>query len=308
MPRISVVIPLYNKEQYIKNTIESVLNQNFKDFEIIIVDDGSTDRSLEIAKQYKQENIKIISQKNQGVAVARNKGVELATGELIAFIDADDIWLSNHLSEINTLCQNFPEEKIFATAYYLKIKNKQYPVVHNFKDKYTLLKPYYRYDQGHTLFYISNFAIKKSIFEKSKGFKPGIDGEDTEFFIRIGQKQALGYSKEITMIHLKEAENSLFNRYKLEKKIKLLDFFKNDEQNDPDLKAYLDKHRFAWIMEASMNGKHDIAQRLKKDLSFKTLNAKQKILIKLPSFLLRQLKSVQRKLQQSGWHLSAFSK
>ena len=115
MTLISVVIPLYNKEKYIKNTIESVINQDFKDFEIIIVNDGSTDHSLEIAKQFEQPGIKIINQENQGVANARNKGVQYSNGEIIAFLDADDIWLSNHLREIYSLHQKFPKAGFFAT-------------------------------------------------------------------------------------------------------------------------------------------------------------------------------------------------
>ncbi len=308
MPKISVVIPLYNKESYIKNTIESVLHQDFKDFEIIVVDDGSTDNSLRIVKQFAHTFITTISQQNQGVAKARNTGVQAASGELIAFLDADDLWLPHHLSEIATLSQKFENASFFATAYRLKINRHRYPVVYDFDEPYTLLKPYYRYDNGHTLFYISNFAIKKSVYIHEKGFKSGIDGEDTEFFIRIGQKYPLAYSNNITMIHLKEAENSLFSRYKLEKKIRLLNFFKDDEQKDQYLKAYLDKHRFAWIMESRINGKSQIGEKLKREILLKNLNYKQKILIKLPSFLLRLLKITQRKLQQTGLFLSAFSK
>ncbi len=308
MPKISVVIPLFNKEKYIQQTIESVLNQDFKDFEIIIVDDGSTDRSLEIIRKYNKPEIKIITQKNQGVSVARNNGAKHANSELIAFLDADDFWLPNHLKEIYTLYQKFPDAGFFATAYRLKIKNRAYPVVPPLKEKYSILKPFYRYDKGRALFFTSNFAVKKSVFKKENGFKTGIDGEDTEFFIRLGLKYPLGYSRTITMIHLNEAENSLFNRYKFEKKIEILNIFKHHEQNDPDLKTYLDIHRFAWIMEAKRNGKPGIARQLKQEISPVNLNVKQKILIHLPSFLLRQLKTIQKKLQQSGFFYTAFSK
>ena len=308
MPGISVVIPLYNKEKYIKDTIQSVLNQDFKDFEIIIVNDGSTDHSLEIVKQFKQPEIRIINQKNQGVAVARNNGVQHAAGEIIAFLDADDKWLTNHLSEIYALYQKFPEAGFFATAYLLKIRNYLYPVIPGFKKTHLLLKPYYRFDKGRSLFYTSNFAVKKSVFIKEGGFTPGIHAEDTRFFIKLGQKYPLAYSKNITMIHLSEAENSLFNQSKLRKKIELLDFFKNDEVYDNDLKAYLDVHRFAWIMEAKLKGEFDIARRLKQTISYDNLNFKQKLLINLPSFILLQLKAIQRKLQQSGFFYTVFSK
>ncbi len=308
MPKISVVIPVYNKEKYVKETLQSVLNQDFKDFEIIIIDDGSTDRSIAIAKQFSSSKIKIIQQDNQGVAIARNTGVAAAQAEIIAFLDADDLWLPNHLSVINQLSQLYPDAGFYATGYKLKFNEHQYAVSFPFKDKNLLLQPYYRYDKGQALFYISNFAIKKSIFMAEKGFKPGIDAEDTEFFIRIGQKYPLAYSKITTMIHLNEAENSLFNQYRLERKIALLDFFEQAEQNDADLKAYLDMHRFTWTMEALINDNESLAKQLKQEIDTKNLNWKQKILIKLPAFVLRQLKNVQRKLQYAGIFWSAFSK
>ena len=90
--RFSVVVPLYNKENCIRMTLESVKKQSFKDYEVIVVDDGSTDRSLEEARKIKSENITIIHQQNQGVSVARNTGILHAQGQYIAFLDADDWW------------------------------------------------------------------------------------------------------------------------------------------------------------------------------------------------------------------------
>ena len=87
--KISIIIPVYNGELYIKECIESVINQSYKNIEIIVVDDGSTDNTYEILKPYK--NIKYIYQNNQGVSVARNKGIREATGEYIVFCDSDDI-------------------------------------------------------------------------------------------------------------------------------------------------------------------------------------------------------------------------
>ena len=81
MPYFSVIIPLYNKESFIEKTLECVLNQTFKDFEIIIVNDGSTDNGLEKIKKFTDNRIKIFQQENQGVSVARNKGMEMAEGE-----------------------------------------------------------------------------------------------------------------------------------------------------------------------------------------------------------------------------------
>ena len=96
---ISVIIPVYNAEQYIKRCLNSVLNQTFNDYEIIMVNDGSTDGSLEILKKYESQNskLKVITQKNLKAAAARNSGLKYASGEYIAFIDADDYVHNDYL-------------------------------------------------------------------------------------------------------------------------------------------------------------------------------------------------------------------
>lgn len=102
MGKISVIIPVYNKEDYIRMTIQSVLNQTFSDFEIVIIDDGSTDKSKDIINEF-SENQKITYhyQKNQGVAAARNAGIKKANGDYIAFLDADDRWDDSFLEKLN---------------------------------------------------------------------------------------------------------------------------------------------------------------------------------------------------------------
>lgn len=92
MNKVSIIVPIYNVDEYLERSIESLINQTLKEIEIILVNDGSTDKSLEICKYYEQKDkrIKVLDKKNEGVSVARNKGIELATSEYIAFIDPDD--------------------------------------------------------------------------------------------------------------------------------------------------------------------------------------------------------------------------
>lgn len=92
MPKISIIVPVYNVEQYLRDCIDSILNQTFKDFELILVNDGSTDNSLEICKRYKDidDRICIIDKKNGGLSSARNAGLDIAKGEYIGFVDSDD--------------------------------------------------------------------------------------------------------------------------------------------------------------------------------------------------------------------------
>lgn len=113
---ISIIIPLYNKEVYIAETLSSVLAQTYTDFEIIIVDDGSTDDSLKIAKTFESEKVTVTTIPNSGVSVARNKGISLAKYNWIAFLDADDWWDKSFLKEIVNAINVYPSEKVFASG------------------------------------------------------------------------------------------------------------------------------------------------------------------------------------------------
>src|SRR6516164_2276083 len=91
MPRVDVVIPVYNSAATVAESVESALGQTFTDFEIIAVDDGSTDTSAEVLSRY-GARIRVLAQSNRGLSAARNAGVRLGTAEYVAFLDADDIW------------------------------------------------------------------------------------------------------------------------------------------------------------------------------------------------------------------------
>ena len=94
MPLFSIIVPVYNVEEYLQECVLSVLNQSFDDFELILVDDGSTDCSFELCKKFEADNncVKAFRQSNSGASVARNNGLECATGEYILFLDSDDFY------------------------------------------------------------------------------------------------------------------------------------------------------------------------------------------------------------------------
>ena len=125
MPTISVIIPAYNAEYTIQETVKSVLQQSFSDFEIVIVDDGSSDRTLDIVREIADSRLKYFSYANGGSAMARNLGVSHATGEFIAFLDADDLWTSDKLELQFEALQKHPEAGVAYSWTYFSYETEQ---------------------------------------------------------------------------------------------------------------------------------------------------------------------------------------
>ena len=146
MKKVSVIIPLYNTEKHIKDCIVSVLSQTYQNIEIIVIDDGSTDSSLDIANKYKSNTVKIISQTNKGAAAARNAGLQIATGEYIQFLDADDILEKQKIEiQIGVLQKyNYPSN-VFASCGWKHLKDTVYEVNDNQKKFGILIKSLLRF-------------------------------------------------------------------------------------------------------------------------------------------------------------------
>lgn len=207
--KYSVIIPVYNKANTIVESIESVLAQSEKDFELIIVNDGSTDNIEEVLKVYK--DIRLINQKNGGVSVARNTGINNAKGNYICFLDADDIWLPNHLEEFNKLIMDFPSAKLFATSHIETTDDgiethssdniKDYPERFVVFNLFELLNTH-----AYGIINTNSVCINKDIFLKHNiYFEPGEKiGEDTDVWYRIGLISEVAISKIETNIYRRE--------------------------------------------------------------------------------------------------------
>lgn len=120
MPTISIITPAYNAERTILETIESVQKQTYSDFELIVINDGSKDRTLELVQSVKDERLKVFSYENGGVCVARNRGLSHVTGEFIAFIDADDLWTADKLELQLAALQQHPDAGVaYSWTYFM---------------------------------------------------------------------------------------------------------------------------------------------------------------------------------------------
>lgn len=115
-PSVSVIIPLYNKAPYIERTLRSIVAQTFVDFEVLVIDDGSTDGGAELVRQFHDHRISLKTQINSGVSAARNRGIIESRSDYIAFLDADDEWKPEFLNTIWKLKEDFPEVKFFASS------------------------------------------------------------------------------------------------------------------------------------------------------------------------------------------------
>lgn len=222
MLSFSVIIPLYNKAIYIKRALHSALNQEYKNYEIIVVDDGSTDGGGDIVKQINSDRVRLIRQKNQGVSAARNKGINNAKNKLIAFLDADDEWASNHLKVLAGLATKFPGTGAYATAYRKKEKNIR-TWIPDFKaippGPWEGILPDYlkAAGSGPEIMWTSAVVVWKEIFEKIGNFRTDIgNGEDADMWLRIALKYPIAFSTEVTAIYHLGTENSAINRVKKE--------------------------------------------------------------------------------------------
>ncbi|MEZ8382349.1 glycosyltransferase family 2 protein [Vibrio splendidus] len=194
--KISVVIPLYNKKVSIVNTINSVLNQSFSDFEIIVIDDGSTDESVDKVMSITDERIKLFSIDNRGVSNARNIGVSMASNEYIYFLDADDTMNPDCFDVYEDLYQKFPNEKIYCTNF--GIYNNENAIVDNYCSldvEGILHNPFEEMYKGRFFTRTGSILLLKSLFEESYGFDERFSYyEDMDFIFRLIKKEYVVYT------------------------------------------------------------------------------------------------------------------
>jgi len=209
----SVIIPLYNKGQYIARAIKSVLNQTIQDFEIIVIEGGSEDNGPKIVKDFIDPRIHFLEQSGKGVSNARNEAVHFSKNEYIAFLDADDEWMPHHLETILRLIENYPEAGMFTTAY--KRQNAegkiQWAIYKCIPDApwEGLMPDYFRSGTlGNSPVWTSAVVIPKKIFYEMEGFPEGYwYAEDADLFGKIALKYPVAFSWEFGALYHTEASN-----------------------------------------------------------------------------------------------------
>ncbi len=307
MPFFSIIIPLYNKEHYIENTLKSVLNQTFTDFEILIINDGSTDTSEQKILNFKDDRINYFSKKNEGVSTARNLGIEKATSNYITFIDADDFWYPDFLETIHKGITLFPKEKVFTAAIEIetpkKIFSAQYSIVK--KNDYEIVN-FFEASSKESIICTSCAVFHRNVFEKVGVFDTSIkSGQDTDLWIRIGLKYPIVFSWKILARYVYD-ENSLSkNKKYTTSKLNFLKFIE-EEKSNPWLKKYLDLNRFSIAIKSKLNNDKATFTTNYQAINLKNLSSKKRFLLILPSFLLKKLIHIKIFIAEIGIGNSVF--
>lgn len=258
-PTFSVIIPLYNKERIIELSVKSVLNQSFKDFELIIVDDGSTDNSLNVVKAINDDRIRIIEQENGGPSKARNTGAKFANGKWIVFLDADDELTDTALELFSNLACAHPDADIincsslirYSDRVHLQTQNEDGCCTNNFKYWfYGGLMP----GTGHS-------AFRHSIVSKYNYNENIRRYEDAELLFRMLKKARIYNCKEPSFY-----VNTLFSSASHARKDVSEDFFGHLDFKGKSFWEHMCLYRF--YIEEKDNYKHD-ANRLYQSLCYR---------------------------------------
>lgn len=301
MPFFSVIIPLYNKENYIEATLKSVLAQTFTDFEIIIVNDVSTDNSFSVAQSVKDDRIHVIGHEvNKGLSASRNTGIRNAKSDYVAFLDADDVWKPEFLNATLNLITTYPEASLFASKF-----EEVYPgniiVKHPFAVQTGLLDNFFEKNLNQSIYYPSSLCVKKTIFEQIGYYDESITfAEDIDFNIRAHLHFKMAYCSEPLMSYTMASENQITHASLQNKVITDFDKYEKAYSDRKDLKKYLDFHRYVTAKLYKMSRDSVGYKKMLKGINLNNLNYKQIILLYAPVFVLKLIKKAKAKLIKKG--------
>jgi glycosyltransferase involved in cell wall biosynthesis len=195
----SVIIPYYNKSKYIQRCLDAVLNQTYQQFEIILVNDGSTDDGLHFITDNYSNKVTVINQENKGVSAARNTGIRAAKCPFIAFLDADDCWHHQFLEKIKAVIDIEKNIKIIGAHY---SRNKEFLVTDSGTLDYFKFENYFKSALKNTYFSSSSTIITTDFFTKNEGFNTNLkNGEDIDVWIRAVQSGGNSFYVKNTLVY-----------------------------------------------------------------------------------------------------------
>lgn len=258
IPRFSVIMPLYNKAPYVRKAVESVVRQSYPNWELVVVDDKSTDGSAGVVETIADERIRLVRlEKNGGVGAARNRGVAESHASWICFLDADDWWESTFLEELAGLIERHPAAGIYGTGYWIVKNGKRrlapIGVEEGFEEGEINYCRVYAKTLCMPLTSIS-VSMPRTVFDEAGGFPAGIKlGEDFMLWIRIALKHKVvllnkplsNYNQDVDVTY----RGTHNKRYDLDTFCTFhFDRFAEEERENSDLKTLLDRLRVYSLM------------------------------------------------------------
>ena len=315
MPFLSIVVPLFNKEYFVTATIESIVAQTFSDYEIIIVEDCSTDNSKMVVENLKFDKIKIIQHEiNKGLSASRNTGIKNSSADFIVFIDADDLMKPTYLQKIVFLIQNFSEADLFATNYDEVYTKNIYIAPHlnlinTAEDR--MISDFFAENLKQSIYCQSSLCVRKSAFSTFGHYDEKINyAEDVDFNIRANLQSKLAYSPEKLVQYVMFDENRITKKTILGKKIPDFNKYEKPAFDNKNLKKYLDINRYMLAGNFKKEGDFATFRKLKSEISTSSdisgLNIKQRILMKMPLSLLRYILGIKNYFLRKGIKISSF--
>lgn len=252
---LSIVIPLYNKENSIGRAIESVLSQTYCNYELIIVNDGSTDKSLSVLKNYNDMRIKVFNIKNSGVSFARNFGISKSRSNYICLLDADDEWQDGFLYEINRLINYDKDASIYVSRYQIVNENGQKSLGNLSlpNDFFGKIKEFYKvYAHSRSLICSSCVCLNKDEFLKIGGFPVGKKtGEDIYVWLTLNLKGYTCFSSKVLATVYRNSENRTSTRVKREIPYHLYFYlFQNYDSEQKKLNYFCIKNCMLYAVDA----------------------------------------------------------
>ena len=280
---ISVVIPLYNKEISISNTLNSLLKQRFNDFEILVINDGSTDSSVSIVEKYNDKRIRIVHKENGGVSSARNLGIREAKYDWICFLDADDNWKVDHLFNIVDVIKNKETEGFIATAFIQSFENINQSKL--FSAKTSGLQSLfdvaaYNGFPVHT----SAVCIHKNILSQFYFNENLTLGEDNQLFVTIGKRFKVYFITVPTSIYSGDTENKETRKtHPIENDFLYQLDFSDQSITTNERKYYIifiGYHLFKYLKEKNINKFYTLLMHYAKWLKLSDLSTLTNLLLK----------------------------
>lgn len=284
----SVIMPLYNKQDTVIESIQSILAQTVQDFEIIIVDDGSSDDSAARAESVSDPRVSVLRKKNGGVSAARNYGVARAKGDYICFLDADDLWLPNHLEALQELISAVPDAGLYATRFRQEsIDGSVYSP--DLGNKYIL-----EFDnvfntelEQRSVLHTNSICMQHRIFVDAGGFVEGERiGEDTSLWYRVAAFYKVAIINVVTTVYRLEYSGAISVNGSMNREWSFLQFYEEsikdstviDSEKKQTIARFINRYRHSLVRHDLLDGKRKAAAEDFKKIDISLSSKKENII------------------------------